>query len=441
MKKLILCLSFIFCREAFSQTTPQALFVDVNLSQNEAHTVDRWTQKNNYNLTIVPSNARTLWDLKNKSDEFKEKMDKTSLNEHVTLYTQKIEVDREMMRNLKSGVTEVDQYLSELEKNQGNLTTLIISGHHSTDGSWYGAGITSTEGLPTNYLAQIADQHPFIHRTVKTIILAGCYSVTKLEISKIIQSFPQVVVIAGYAGTGYLDSDLSGSRYIQNVLNLSNQVQKSKLSFAQLQSELENIKVQASDKKLGIFINLNGAKYLYLGTAPEKKFVTFDDSSQSCAAFNNKDFYAWEDLLQSYLTGKRLDTTAQGHQDLLNIYTAFQNNQHCLNEKVGPILAQKLKDQAFFMRFFVSVKQNFYLTWGLEWSDLNDRYKINYRAIDDWSVADILQVIERLSKYSDDVQAVHFAKVLKSQLLGFRCTPLSWHEFKGYDGIEKPLCE
>lgn len=416
------------------------LFIDINLSKNEGRTVENWSLSNGVVFDLIPSNAKYLWNLKTRSDNYGRAMEKASLNEHADLYVKKIEIDREIMANLKSAISETDQYLSQLESSGEKLTTLIISGHHSTDGSWYGGGVLMSEGLPTGYLQSLVNTHPSIAQTVQTIILAGCFSATQPEIIDALKAFPKVTVIAGYSGKGYLDEDTEGSTYIKNALSLSKAV-RAGINEDQLQAALKKMYAESPDKALGLYVRINQGAFIHNGLLGSKVFTPYQSPFLNCSLFNSDTLPGLIEKLNLYTQGNLIDITNKGRTDLLDIYTQFQNNQHCMADQLGKNTAQQLKNKAFLMRFYTSVKQNFYQTYGLEWANLNQRYQINYRAIDDWTVNETKQVVNQLEQHPHDQEALHFIKVLKSQVLSFRCTPLSWHEFKENQTPESPLCE
>jgi hypothetical protein len=416
------------------------LFVDLNLSFNEVSVVENWADQNKTPFFLVPSNDKYIWSLASQAKIAKKKseaMDPLDPN-RTQYFLENIRLSRLIADNVVNPIHEVDNILKNL-KNQGqSLSTLIISGHHSTDGTWYGEGVDQRIGLPAGYLSELVDKYPSLAQSVKTIILAGCYTGTSSQQAEILKKFKGVTLIGGYYSTGYLNENLRGSAYFKNLLKFSHLL-KNKVNMSELQKQLDTTITESPDKLLSIYIKNSHGEFI----AQTGKFVAYKSTTtDDCQEFNKTGYKKNLDLLNNYLSGKDSPDSAQGKNDIFNVYTAFQNNFQCLVQIKGLEQAEYRKKVSFLMRFYTAVKQNFYGYHGIAWHNLNTRYKINYKAIDDWSRLEIRDVYEQLIEYKNDPEAQHFAQALDSQLISMKCTPPSWHEFKDdYNTkIQQPLC-
>jgi hypothetical protein len=417
------------------------LFIDLNLSLNEVSIVEKWAEKNQSRFLLIPSNDKYIWSLSEAANTVRQKSEKLApLDPNRTnLLVEKNNILNTISNNLINPIEEIENLLSHLEKQGQSVTTLIISGHHSTDGTWFGDGVALEGGLPASYLEELVASHPSLAKSVKTIILAGCYSATNFEQSRILKNFKNVTLIGGYYSTGYLNENLRGSAYIKNLLKFS-VLLKTNVNMSELQSQLNTTIKESPDKQLSIYLRNSNGEFI----AQTSKFVTYyRATTKTCDEFNKKDYKQNLDLLNYYLSGQDSPESTQGKIDIFNIYTTFQNNFQCMVQAKGSERAEYIKKVSFLMRFYTAVKQSFYKYNGIEWAHLNKRYNINYKAIDDWSRLEIKSVYDTLIQNKNDPEAQHFAKVLESQLINMKCTPPSWHEFKqeyNYK-VQEPLCE
>ncbi len=332
------------------------LFVDTNYSDLEIKHAEIAACKRGERLQVVPKNYKEYSGLILKKEENnKARWDCEAVANADCSKQRQLAYDSEdNLSNFKAQQKPISDQLkdalTEIKTKKGKIKSFAISGHNG------GGHFAGAKGSLGRYeIAAMVSEVPEIN-DVTSILLLGCYTGVKAEVSNWKGIFPHASLIAGYDGSAPAYSRPQGHQYIEDILV------KEKI----LTSLKDVKKINASAK--GLIRSLGGLNSaVYLKTMCKEDEEGFYYSSMGGRTFDQLKLSECEKAIAEvkllypnflhYESGEIEPPKDTVNGELRKIYNKVRANEHCLKSDytLGGINAHNV----FNMLFMEGVKKNF----------------------------------------------------------------------------------
>jgi hypothetical protein len=332
------------------------LFVDTNFSDLEIKHAEMAACKRGERLQVVPKNYKDYSQLiATKEIAQKKYWDCMSarLNPCNDLNTSSMDAEKKYYQFQDKQQSIPDQLkatLEEIKAQEGKIKSFAVSGHNG------GGSFSGAKGhLGRQEVGNLIAQYPEINE-VSSLLLLGCYTGVKNEVSNWKSIFPKVSLIAGYDGSAPAYSRPQGHQYIEDIL-----VKEKNLTA------LKDVKkINSMAKSLISSIDgLNSAVYLktmckedeegfYYSSMGGREFDQLKLSECEKAMIELRTVYS---AFQNYESGEVEPPKDTVNGNLRKIYNKVRANEHCLESDYS--LAGINSHKVFNMLFLEGVKKNF----------------------------------------------------------------------------------
>jgi hypothetical protein len=284
----------------------------------------------------------------------------------------------------KSDLAAVKLKIKQLERENRQLTSIVVSGHHGSMGFY---GDVFHGGLGTIELLNLSHDHPKVFENLHSFMAWGCSSVTPFSVSQMKSVLPELKVVAGYINQGPLSIRPKSSQYLEDILTKEAQL-RSTQSESDLKAAINGVN-RIQETFAGVYVNnACGNDYFYSirvkegdssHVSTQKNFGTLK-SQMSCEEFN--DNYYYQNLIfQDYFSGaKSIPKTSDSISPLRMNYLFFRDFQHCLASKNLPL---SFSDRVGLLLFFHGVQANFEKVFKDQFRDSDRELKLGGSTV--WS--------------------------------------------------------
>jgi hypothetical protein len=472
ISKLILLCAFL--APGFSQA--DILFIDFNWSTKEIEAAEEAANQRGEKVIVLPvlpdgmrETLRSYWDKvspgRNQLDNIKKQL--SALSNNVKQTKNQIQIERtnskiESLKKLQSSIVDRDKNindeyeklrsknvkygefphefelsLAELNSRQIQISSVVISGHH-TDVYFGEAGELSSQ-----HIAKQLKLYPEMIMNLQTIYAWVCYSATINEVNSWRDLLPQVDII-GFEVRAPSQLRSGNMQFLKSMmLNEQKAIRASKLEN---KSELEKI-------LKGVY-GLNAISKMH-GAACFDKY--YHSANQGTSILSNAQLCDAQDLAKLRLQKQQYDlyfsaSTEEtndvpantGASALRSFYSNLRKQQNC--KEIADIAS--LAEKTVNLIFFKSIESNFGIEYAEDLSrlakilsSLNDPIEIpNFNSSSLATRAEIIQFSHKLSElvnnhkenglnlYQDGIFVNSMDQLFRRILVDLECIPSVWIE-------------
>lgn len=356
---------------------------------------------------------------------------------------------------------EADSILKKIDSQGGEISSLIMSGHHKF-GIFWGSNFQMTIGG----ISDLLDQYPKTKAKVKNLYLWGCYTNNVDKLEKWLKSFPNLNYVFGYNLKSPLSSQGIGVEYLQKALEHQSELEKMK-SLEEIKKFLDTQLVPGSSDLHLVTAAIFGkaqcdqAKfddfyysidYIEGGKKTLSTIDKFTDRGKckSAASDYKKDY---QKTLQSYWQGE-LEILPLGHPESKTpaknpirtvVYPWANKYAYCFS---GSVFKTETSDvglgQLLNLVYFNEIKNNFFEYFNKDKEKLLKSLKDSeiqglLSKGKDLTRKEILELNQKLSKVepqTDEIKAYNFKLKMFLVNLDDRCADVNWLE--DASAIQKP---
>ena len=262
---------------------------------------------------------------------------------------------------------DLDRALSKMESEHRTLTSIVISGHSDGEATWGEAGTIQRQDL-----LGVFNKHPSQKATLDSVLLWGCHSAHVADVLWWNRNFPEVDMIAGFAGAAPLAATAASPGLLKQLL-----------------IKQANIEKQGDEKKLKkVFTGLKDVNATYLSLSTNGCYVAnvehegiiakdlTKDKNEECAKVEPA-ITGQGKVFAQYFKARKEDynltmVLANPHNDLSPLrlfYNSIQNYGYCpgLLARLQLTMGMKVNPSIVLgLIFFHNVQDNFEAYYGVK---------------------------------------------------------------------------
>lgn len=253
----------------------------------------------------------------------------------------------------------MNEMLSTVE---GDITTLIVSGHNG------GGGISGTTGnVPdsTTLYNAIMKSAPKLRKSIKNIFLWGCYGATPYTLqNKWGSIFPNYSVIAGFDGSAPYDGRLANSSYMKAILEMDEKLGKDR-NLEKIKTYLKQIE-HINQIFPSLLVNTceedESNKDYYISSKSlrdTESVMALEDIHKSCPAKIENLQKLQPKIFLTYFEGKKAIPKNHHTSDLRMFYGEIRQAEHCF-DKTNALRDIYDPARVLFLIYNDQVKDNFF---------------------------------------------------------------------------------